>query len=52
MMRDFCEFVHDKGLKPALDDVTFDFKDVKAAYARLERQEHFSKVVIKIQPGM
>ncbi|KAF2996150.1 hypothetical protein E8E14_000463 [Neopestalotiopsis sp. 37M] len=52
MMREFSEFVHEKGLKPALDDVTFDFKDVKAAYARLERQEHFSKVVIKIQPDV
>ncbi|ETS81526.1 hypothetical protein PFICI_06528 [Pestalotiopsis fici W106-1] len=52
MMREFVEFIHEKGIKPALDDIAFEFENVKAAYERLDRKEHFSKVVIKIQPDM
>ncbi|KAI4591788.1 hypothetical protein KJ359_012592 [Pestalotiopsis sp. 9143b] len=50
MMRDFVEFVHAKGIKPALDDVTFGLENAKEAFNRLDRKEHFSKVVIKMQP--
>lgn len=50
MMREFVEFVHSKGIKPALDDVAFDLENAKDAFNRLDRKEHFSKVVIKMQP--
>lgn len=48
MYREYLEFVEAKGIKPALDDVAFDLKDVKQAYERMQQMKHFSKVVINI----
>ena len=47
MFRDMVQFMEENGVRPALDDVVFSLEDVKQAFQRLERQEHFSKVVIK-----
>lgn len=49
MFLDLVGFVEDKDVKPALDDVVFSMEDAKGAFERLERREHFSKVIIKIQ---
>lgn len=48
-LKHFVKFVEEEGLKPALDDMVFKMEEVKGAYLRQERQEHFSKVVIKLQ---
>lgn len=48
MFRDMVNFIEEKKLKPALDDVAFDLRDAKKAYERLEGKKHFSKVVIKM----
>ncbi|TKA82251.1 hypothetical protein B0A55_01694 [Friedmanniomyces simplex] len=48
-MRDFVALVEEKGMKPALDDVVFGIEEARKAYRRQERQQHFSKVVIKLQ---
>lgn len=47
MFKDMVQFLEQKEVKPALDDVAFSLKDAKAAFERLEKQQHFSKVVIK-----
>ena len=47
--KDLVKFVEEKDLKPALDDVRFGIKEIREAYWRQERQQHFSKVVIKLQ---
>lgn len=49
MFLDMVKFMEEKRLHPALDDVSFRLEDAKAAYERLERQEHFSKVIIKME---
>ncbi|KAK7418624.1 hypothetical protein QQX98_003813 [Neonectria punicea] len=48
MMREMVEFVEDKGIEPALDEVVFGLGEVKEAYRRLEEQKHFSKIMIQI----
>ena len=45
----FVRFVEENDLRPALDDVDFGIEEVKEAYWRQEKQQHFSKVVIKLQ---
>lgn len=47
MFKDMVQFLEQKEVRPALDDVTFSLEDAKAAFERLEKQQHFSKVVIK-----
>ncbi|KAI3395502.1 hypothetical protein diail_1288 [Diaporthe ilicicola] len=47
MFRDMGQFLEQKGVRPALDDVAFSLEEAKSAFERLEKQEHFSKVVIK-----
>lgn len=49
MFFDLVRYVEEKGLRPAVDDVVFSLEEVKGAFERMERQEHFSKVVIKIR---
>lgn len=49
MFLDMVKFMEEKNIKPAVDDVSFDLKDAKAAYERLERQDHFSKVIITMK---
>jgi NADPH:quinone reductase-like Zn-dependent oxidoreductase len=48
MLRDMVAWFGATGVKPAVDDVVFSLEDAKKAYERLDRQEHFSKVIIKI----
>lgn len=47
MFKDMVRFLEQKQVRPALDDVTFSLEDAKSAFERLEKQQHFSKVVIK-----
>ncbi|OAA65314.1 Alcohol dehydrogenase superfamily, zinc-type [Niveomyces insectorum RCEF 264] len=49
MFRDMVRFCEKTHVHPALDDVTFWLQDAHDAYKRLEKQQHFSKVVIKIR---
>lgn len=46
MFLDMVKFLEEEDVKPAIDDVSFQLQDAKGAFERLERQEHFSKVVI------
>ncbi|KAK8117483.1 Zinc-type alcohol dehydrogenase-like protein [Apiospora kogelbergensis] len=48
MFRNMVQFFHEKKIEPAVDDVSFGLEEAIRAYERLERQQHFSKVVIKI----
>lgn len=48
MMKDMVKWLEEKSVKPAVDDVVFGLEDAKGAYERLDKQQHFSKVVIKI----
>ncbi|KAK7918322.1 alcohol dehydrogenase [Apiospora marii] len=48
MFKDMVQFFHDKKIEPVVDDITFQLEDAIKAYERLEKQQHFSKVVIKI----
>ncbi|KAL1867688.1 hypothetical protein Daus18300_006244 [Diaporthe australafricana] len=48
MFWDMVRFLEQKGIRPALDDVAFSLEEAKSAFERLERQEHFSKIVIKM----
>ncbi|KAI1875865.1 uncharacterized protein JN550_002151 [Neoarthrinium moseri] len=47
-LRELVQFIDEKGIKPALDDVVFELKESKDAYRRLKEKKHFSKVVIRI----
>lgn len=51
MFRDLLAFVAEHEVDIALDDEGewFRFDQVREAYGRLSRQEHFAKVVIKIR---
>ncbi|KAL5334588.1 hypothetical protein BJX70DRAFT_411148 [Aspergillus crustosus] len=42
-------FIDEKGVKPVVDERALGFGEVKEAYQYLERQRHFSKVVIDIE---
>lgn len=43
----FAAFMAQKGIRPVVDRV-FDFGDAKGAYERMERGEHFGKIVIRV----
>lgn len=49
MFKDMVKFCEVKNVKPALDEVIFGLHEAVGAYKRLEKQQHFSKVVIKIR---
>jgi len=49
MMRDMIAFIAKHALKPAVDNRVFALSEAQEAYRRLEAQEHFSKVIIRIQ---
>lgn len=49
MFLEMVKFMEEQDVKPALDDVSFQLQDAKGAFERLERQEHFSKVVITME---
>lgn len=42
------QFIEEKGIEPVVDERVFGMGEVKEAFAYLEAQKHFSKVVIKI----
>lgn len=46
MFLEMVKFMEERDVRPALDDVAFELQDAKGAFERLERQEHFSKVII------
>lgn len=46
--KELVQFIDEKGIKPAVDDVVFDLADAKDAYRRLREKKHFSKILIKI----
>ncbi|OIW24696.1 NAD(P)-binding protein [Coniochaeta ligniaria NRRL 30616] len=48
MFRDMVKFCEQKNVQPTLDDVVFSLARARDAYERLEKQQHFSKVVITI----
>ncbi|POS70233.1 alcohol dehydrogenase [Diaporthe helianthi] len=48
MFRDMVRFLEQKEVRPALDDVTFSLEDTKSALERLEKQQHFSKVIVNM----
>jgi len=43
------QFIDEKGIEPAVDDVVFELADVKNAYRRLKEKKHFSKILINIE---
>lgn len=43
-----AEFIDDKGIRPAVDDVVFELAEIKDAYRRLKEKKHFAKVLIRI----
>lgn len=49
MFLDMNKFMEERNLKPAVDDVAFGLDEAKEAFERLERWEHFSKVVTKME---
>jgi D-arabinose 1-dehydrogenase-like Zn-dependent alcohol dehydrogenase len=48
MFRDLVGFCEQNNIQPTLDDVVFSLDRAKEVYERLEKQQHFSKVVITI----
>lgn len=46
--RDMVRYIDEKGIVPAVDDVTFELADAKEAYRRLEGKKHFAKVVLRV----
>lgn len=47
-LRDMVRFVEERHIEPVVDDMSFGLAEVKEAYERLEKQQHFSKVVVRI----
>ena len=45
---DMVKFIEEKGIEPVVDDKIFNMDEVKEAFEWLEKQKHFSKVVIRI----
>ncbi|KAK0370482.1 zinc-type alcohol dehydrogenase-like protein [Colletotrichum limetticola] len=48
MFQEMVRFIEDRDIRPAVDDVKFSLKDVKLAIERLQKMEHFSKVIIEV----
>lgn len=46
--RELVQFIEEKRIIPAVDEVVFELKDAKDAYRRLKEQKHFSKVLIEV----
>ncbi|TRX94882.1 hypothetical protein FHL15_004343 [Xylaria flabelliformis] len=49
MLRNMVQYVEEKKIQIAVDDVEFELEDAKSAYKRLKSQKHFSKVIIKME---
>jgi len=45
---EMVEFIEEKGIVPVVDEMVFGLGEVIEAFEYLEKQKHFSKVVIKI----
>ncbi|KAM5341336.1 hypothetical protein ACJ41O_014367 [Fusarium nematophilum] len=46
--KELVQFIDEKGVKPAVDDVVFELAEAKDAYRRLKEKKHFSKVLIRV----
>jgi NADPH:quinone reductase-like Zn-dependent oxidoreductase len=46
--RELVEFIDEKKILPAVDDVIFELAETKGAYRRLKDKKHFSKVLIQV----
>lgn len=46
--KQLVQFIDEKGIAPAVDDVVFELAEAKDAYRRLQEKKHFSKVLIRI----
>ncbi|KAI0014033.1 NAD(P)-binding protein [Xylariaceae sp. FL0662B] len=49
MFREMVQFLEERQVQIAVDDVVFELGNVKMAYQRMEKQQHFAKIVIKTQ---
>ena len=49
LAREMVRFVEQHNITLVLDDVVFGIEEVKQAYQRLEKQQHFSKVNINFR---
>ncbi|KAI0481652.1 hypothetical protein F4859DRAFT_529406 [Xylaria cf. heliscus] len=49
MLRDMVQYVEEKKIDIAVDDVEFKLEDARSAYERLKSQKHFSKVIIGME---
>jgi NADPH:quinone reductase-like Zn-dependent oxidoreductase len=47
--REMVRFVDEKKIQPVVDEKVFALEDAKEAMRMLERQEHFSKVTVKLR---
>lgn len=47
-LKQVVQYIDEKGIKPAVDDIVFELAEAKDAYKRLNDKKHFSKVVIRI----
>ncbi|KAL3461832.1 GroES-like protein [Aspergillus heterothallicus] len=47
--REMNAFIDERGIRPVVDDRVFGFGEVREAYEFMERQGHFSKIVIDIE---
>ncbi|KAJ5672962.1 alcohol dehydrogenase [Penicillium longicatenatum] len=47
--REMNQFITKQGIKPVVDERVFEFEEAKQAYEILEKQQHFSKVCIRIR---
>ncbi|KAJ4251547.1 hypothetical protein NW762_011537 [Fusarium torreyae] len=46
--KELVQFIDEKKLQPAMDDVVFELADAKDAYRRLKEKKHFAKVIVRI----
>ena len=47
-LKELVQYIDEKKIKPAVDDVVFELADAKDAYRRFKEKKHFSKVVIRV----
>ncbi|KAI1082356.1 putative alcohol dehydrogenase [Whalleya microplaca] len=49
MLREMVQFLEERRVQIAVDDVVFELENVKMAYERMEKQQHFGKIIIRMQ---
>ncbi|EED13370.1 alcohol dehydrogenase, putative [Talaromyces stipitatus ATCC 10500] len=47
-LKEVIQFIDEKNITPAMDDVVFELAEAKDAYRRLKEKKHFAKVLIRI----